>query len=135
MAGALEMGPAGIFRELHAAVVPVRDLVASTRWYRDVLGLTPRKEVPGFLVVFGTGGPTNLSIYLPREGEREPGDAGTGSYPSWRARDAAAVHAWLLARGVECTPVQTGGGLKWFRFHDPDGNRFDVCEYGHSWLE
>jgi hypothetical protein len=23
----------------------------------------------------------------------------------------------------------------WFTFHDPDGNRLDVCEYGTEWLE
>jgi len=135
MTGALELGAAGIFQELHAAVVPVRDLEASGRWYRDVLGLVPRKEVPGLLVVFGTGGDTNLCLYVPIEGERTPGDPGVGSFPNWRARDVEAVHTWLLARGVRCTPVQAGGGMKWFTFHDPDGNRFDVCEYGSTWLE
>jgi len=128
-------GPAGIFQELHATVIAVSDLSASREWYEDVLGLEPRRVVEGFLAVYGTGGSTNVCLYVPQPGQEKPGYQGGGAFPNCRSRDAAATHAHLTERGVRCTDVQSSPELSWFTFHDPDGNRLDVCEYGPDWLE
>ena len=125
---------AGIFRELHATIVPVRDLARSLAWYRETLGLAPRRVEEGFLAVLGTGGPTHICLYVPEVGAESPGDQATGSFPNFRTDDIDATHAHLTAHGVRCTEIGRGGPLSYFTFHDPDGNRIDVCEYGSDWL-
>ena len=58
---------AGIFRELHATIVPVRDLARSLAWYRETLGLEPRRVEEGFLAVLGTGGGSKIQyVQRPR---------------------------------------------------------------------
>jgi catechol 2,3-dioxygenase-like lactoylglutathione lyase family enzyme len=131
----IESGSAGIFLELHATVIAVSDLSASCAWYEDVLGLEPRRVIEGVLAVYGTGGPTNICLYVPQPGQERPGYQDGGAFPNWRSRDAAATHAHLTERGVRCTDVQSSPEIAWFTFYDPDGNRLDVCEYGPDWLE
>jgi catechol 2,3-dioxygenase-like lactoylglutathione lyase family enzyme len=130
----IDPGPAGIFRELHAVIVPVRDLAASLAWYRETLGLEPRRVEEGFLAVLGTGGPTHVCLYVPEDAEDGTGEAPAGSFPNFRTDDIDAAHAHLVGHGVRCTEVARGGPLAFFTFHDPDGNRIDVCEYGPAWL-
>lgn len=125
---------AGIFRELHAAIVPVSDFERARRWYEEVLELRPRKVLEGFLVVYDTGGPTHLCLYVPDVDKERPGYQDGGAFPNWRAEDIDETHRTLLERGVRCTPVQRGPGLAWFTFYDPDGNRYDVCAFGSDWM-
>jgi catechol 2,3-dioxygenase-like lactoylglutathione lyase family enzyme len=128
-------GEAGIFREMHAVVVPVGDMERSRRFYEKILGLTPVKALPGhFMTVYGTGGPTHVCLYVPEPGTERPGHEGRGSFPNFRCDDVETVRNHLLEHGVECSEIGEGGSLRWFRFADPDGNRLDVCEYGPDWL-
>ena len=124
----------GIFRELHAAIVPVSDLGAACAWYESVLGLEPRRVIEGVLAVYGTSGPTHLCLYVPEPGGEKPGYADQGAFPNWRSDDVEMTRAHLLAHDVRCTDVVAGGTLSFFTFYDPDGNRHDVCEYGEAWL-
>ena len=125
---------AGIFRELHAVIVPVSDLTKSLQWYRETLGLEPRRVVEGFLAVLGTGGVTHVCLYVPEAGTESPGYPQAGSFPNFRSDDLEATHRHLTERGVRCTGIGGGGGVAFFTCYDPDGNRIDVCEYGPDWL-
>ena len=131
-----DVAAAGIFRELHAAVLPVTDMARSRKFYEETLGLRPRKVgAEGILVVYGTGGPTNVCLYVADAvGDPVPPVIG-GAFPSWRTDDIEATHALLDGRGVECSPISAGDALMFFVFRDPDGNRHDVCQYGPGWLE
>ncbi|MHC4579800.1 MAG: VOC family protein [Planctomycetota bacterium] len=101
-----DMGDAGVFREFHAAIIPVSDMIASRRWYEQVLELKPVKVSPtGMLTVYGTGGSSHLCIYTPEPGVERPGYHGSGSFPNLRAEDAAATHVLLTERGVRCTEM------------------------------
>ncbi len=124
----------GIFRELHAAIVPVSDLEAACAWYEDVLELVPRRVLDGVMAVYGTSGPTHLCLYVPEAGVEEPGYPNQGAFPNWRADDLDVTRAHLIDRGVRCGEVVHGGVLRFLTFFDPDGNRHDVCEYGDAWL-
>ena len=129
------MGSAGIFQELHAAIIPVRDMKSSREWYEGVLGLEPVKvSETGMLTVYGTGGPSYVCIYVPAPGQEKPGYLGGGSFPNFRAADIAKVHTHLTEHGVRCTPIDSGPDLSWFTLFDPDGNRIDCCQYGPGWL-
>ncbi len=70
----------------------VRDIAASTAWYRDVLGLTHLYQF-GALSFFDCGG---LRLYL-----QESAGAGPESVLYFRGADIGATHAALGARGVE----------------------------------
>ena len=129
-----DLGPAGIFRELHAVIVPVRDLAESLAWYRDMLGLQPRRVEEGFLAVLGTGGPTHVCLYVPDDDADGLGTRREGSFPNFRTDDIEATRRHLTERGVRCTEIAGGDPLAFFTFHDPDGNRIDVCAYGPDWL-
>ena len=126
-----DMSTTGIFQEFHAAIVPVRDVEKSNRWYQETLGLAPRREVPG-LVVYGLGGTAHLCLY---QSESELGDGESGPFANFRSADIDATHKLLTERGVECSEIRDMPQLRFFAFHDPDRNRIHVCEYGPDWLE
>jgi catechol 2,3-dioxygenase-like lactoylglutathione lyase family enzyme len=125
----------GLFRELHAAVIPVSDMAESRRWYEEILGLEPKRVTPeGFLTVYATPGPTHICLYTCEPMGEKAGYEGQGCFPNGRSDDIEATQAHLVQHDVECTEVQTGGPIRWFTFYDPDRNRHDVCEYGPDWL-
>ncbi len=126
------METAGIFRELHATVIPVLDLVGARAFYGGVLELELVKDIPDVLAVFATGGGTHICVFRPETDEEGP--ASGGAFPNFRSDDIAATHAHLTAHGVACGAIQMGDPLSWFQFRDPFGNRIDVCAYGSTWL-
>ena len=74
----------------------VRDIEASTAWYRDVLGLAHLYQF-GALSFFDCGG---LRLYL-----QESAEAGPESVLYFRVADIGATHQALSARGVEFLEV------------------------------
>jgi catechol 2,3-dioxygenase-like lactoylglutathione lyase family enzyme len=126
---------AGLFREFHAVVVPVGQMARSRAFYEEVLGLEPRKTLDDFMTVYGLGGTAHLCLYAAEATRERPGYDGQGCFPNFRAEDIEAVHRQLTEQGVECSDIGGGGGVRWFRTRDPDGNRIDVCEFGPEWLE
>ena len=118
---------------LEVVIVPVSDLGAAIAFYRDQVGfaldhdtrnehmhvaqLTPRGS--GCSIVIGD---------LPSQKAMAPGSLhGIQLVVS----DAAAAHAELVGRGVECSEVQVidpRDGGTFFGFSDPDGNSWAVQE-------
>ena len=118
---------------LEVIIVPVSDLGAAIAFYRDQVGfdldhetrnehmhvaqLTPRGS--GCSIVVGD---------LPSQQAMAPGSLhGIQLVVS----DAAAAHAELVGRGVECSEVQVidpRDGGTFFGFSDPDGNSWAVQE-------
>lgn len=127
----LGMTTSGIFQEFHATIVPVSNVEKSAGWYREKLGLLPRREMPG-MVVFGLGGTAHLCLF---ESSSAAGDGKSGVFPNFRSSDLEATRKLLLERGVECSEIQAMPELRFMTCHDPDDNRIDVCEYGPNWLE
>ena len=83
------------------------------------------------VVVFGLGGTAHLCLY------QSPDDAGRegAAFPNFRASDLDVTRKELVARGVDCSEIQSMPQLRVMTIRDPDRNRIDVCEYGPSWLE
>lgn len=97
----------------------VRDIAASTAWYRDVLGLSHLYSF-GDLAFFDLGG---VRLYL-QQGEA----AGGESLLYFRVDDLAAAHAALLGRGVTFVTEphmvhrHEDGTEEWMAFfNDPEG--------------
>ena len=132
------MADAGIFMELHAAVIPVSDMARSRTFYEEVIGLTPRREGPNeALVVYFTTGPTHICLYDAAAYGDRPGYDRQGTFANFRTADIDATHEHLVQAGVQCTDIGRTAqpDMAWFSFRDPDGNRIDVCQYGEDWLD
>ena len=122
----------GVFRELHATVIPVPDLERAHAFYGGVLGLAVVREIPGALTVYGTAGPTHICLFLPLEAGEGPTSG--GAFANFRSDDIEVTRQHLLDHGVDCGGIDDTPVLKWFSFRDPFGNRIDVCEYDEEWL-
>lgn len=86
------MADDGLLKAVGQVSRQVRDIEASTAWYRDVLGLTHLYKF-GALSFFDCGG---LRLYL-----QESAEAGPEAVLYFRVADIDAAHAALVARGVE----------------------------------
>ena len=106
--------------------IPVRDLEAALRFYRDALGMT---------VTFTNGDPVGFVI-LERDAAElhltlEPRHtAGTHNVAHVMVTDARAVHDRLVAHGARIVKGLRDHdfGLRAFVVADPDGNRLDIAE-------
>jgi CspA family cold shock protein len=120
---------AGIFDALNMIVMRVRDLKTARAWYERVLELKVAEENPsGQTVVLDLGRGANLCLWQlgPDEAQAEEGVA--TAFPNFRTGDVDGAHAKLDGLGVSVTPLKDSGGVKWFSFFDPDGNRIDVVQ-------
>lgn len=123
------MNKAEIFTRLDTVIVRVKYLAAARKWYEDKLGFRPSfADNNEKLVVFDVGGTTSLTIWQLKPGDK-PAPAGTaGVFPIFLAENAGDARKTLSGRGVEVTAIREGGGIRWFRFHDLDGNPLEVCQ-------
>jgi catechol 2,3-dioxygenase-like lactoylglutathione lyase family enzyme len=109
--------------------VPVTDQDRAVAFYLDQLGFEKRLDVPAgqfggrWIEVAPPGSATSIALIAAQEGQ--PAGAETGIRLT--AEDAPALHAELLARGVD-----VGELLRWpgvppmFAFRDPDGNGLEI---------
>jgi lactoylglutathione lyase len=111
--------------------VPVTDQDRALEFYVGTLGFTKRLDVP-----YGDGGRwievappgAGTTIALVRSGAGIP--AGVEAGIRLTAGHADAVHAALLARGVDTDPevLRWPGAPPMFGFRDQDANRLEIVE-------
>ena len=118
--------------EIGLVIVPVSDQDRALEFYVETLGFEKRTDLPfgkddRWLEVAPPGAQTTLAIVPPREGE----PAGTASGISLTTGEIDAVHAELLAAGVDADAevMRMGEPVPpMFFFRDPDGNTFFIVE-------
>jgi len=120
---------AGIFDALNMVVLRVRDLKSARAWYERVLELKVSEEnSSGQTVVLDLGRGANLCLWQLGPDETPATTDIAGSFPNFRSGDVEGIHGKLDGLGVTVTPLKDSGGVKWFSFYDPDGNRIDVVQ-------
>lgn len=120
---------AGIFDALNMVVVRVRDLASSRAWYSRVLELNPTENgSSGPTVTLDLGRGATLCLWQLGPDETLANTQTATSFPNFRTGDVEGTHSKLEGLGVSVTPLQDAGGVKWFTFYDPDGNRIDVMQ-------
>ncbi|HLA93969.1 MAG TPA: VOC family protein [Actinomycetota bacterium] len=120
---------------VHASVA-ASDIDRARTWYKEKLGLEPRKTDPGGGMWFEFAGGTWLYVYA-------SGAAGTAqnTVAGWTVKGIESVMAGLRSRGVVFEEYDFPGGLKtvkglaiwdgvakaaWFK--DSEGNTFELSE-------
>jgi predicted enzyme related to lactoylglutathione lyase len=116
---------------LEVVVVPITDLDAAIRFYRDQVGFEldhdTRSEQMSFAQLTPPGSGCSIVIgNLPSQRRMAPG---TLHGLQLVVADAEAARKQLISRGVECSEItvidpRDGGTL--FEFSDPDGNSWVV---------
>lgn len=118
-----------LFEEIDTFILRVADHQAAADWYAAVLGLQPSFTDPvEGLAVLPLARGSSLTLW-----QRKPGtaaaDRGAGSpYPIFATRDAPATAEELKRRGVRVGDLVDGDGVRYFRFHDLDGNCLEACQ-------
>jgi catechol 2,3-dioxygenase-like lactoylglutathione lyase family enzyme len=104
-----------------------RELAASQRFYRDILGLAVYREFPGGLVFFLGNGLLEVSGQIPRGA---PTGVPAGLELWLQVRDVGAEHARLAALGVPVLrpPRLEPWGLIELWIADPDGVRIVLVQ-------
>lgn len=124
------MAPAPLFRRIDTVILRVSNLETAVRWYESVLGLpSVHRDEAVRLAVLALDG-TSLTLWERGAGEAAPAADAAGTYPIFATGDAAGARERLVARGVAAGPLETGEGVRFFRFEDPDGNVLEACEVG-----
>ncbi|MET3900044.1 putative enzyme related to lactoylglutathione lyase [Devosia sp. UYZn731] len=99
----------------------VRDLAASTEFYKDVFGFVAQERNPPGAVVFTTS-PIALALREPIRPLPEIGPLGTGAVIWIACDDADALHELILQRGGKIlAPLNEGPFGRFFVSGDPDG--------------
>jgi cold shock protein len=120
---------AGIFDALNMIVIRVRDLATARAWYERVLELRVSEDnSSGQTVILDLGRGPNLCLWQVGPDEALAGSGVAAAFPNFRSGDVDGVHGKLEGLGVSVTPLKDSGGVKWFSFFDPDGNRIDVVQ-------
>ena len=120
---------AGIFDALNMVVMRVRDLNSARSWYERVLELRLAEDnSSGQTVVLDLGRGANLCLWQLGPDESLGGTNVAAAFPNFRTGDVEGTHSKLEGLGVSVTPLKDSGGVKWFSFFDPDGNRIDVVQ-------
>lgn len=120
---------AGIFDALNMVVMRVKDLRVARAWYERVLELHVSEENnAGQTVVLDLGRGANLCLWQLGADETLATAPTAAAFPNFRTGDVDGTHSKLEGLGVHVTPLRDTGGVKWFSFFDPDGNRIDVMQ-------
>jgi len=120
---------AGIFDALNMVVMRVKDLRVSKAWYERVLELHVSEEnAAGQTIVLDLGRGANLCLWQLGPDELLATAPTAAAFPNFRTGDVEGTHGKLEGLGVHVTPLRDTGGMKWFSFFDPDGNRIDVMQ-------
>jgi catechol 2,3-dioxygenase-like lactoylglutathione lyase family enzyme len=117
-----------LFMGLHAVIVRVRDMQVSRSFFVEQLGMAVLTDTPS-LCVFEVGKAGLICAWQLEPGEQLAGAGVPSAYPNLEADDAAATRERLNARGVVCGELAQQGPVRWFPFYDPDGNRYDCCQF------
>ncbi len=119
--------------KLELVPVPVTDVDRAKAFYTDKVGFSVDVDVQpadGVRVVQLTPPSSACSIVL-STGLLEISDMAPGSIKALHlvVADIEAARRELLDRGVEVAPIEdVGGGVKYARFADPDGNTMTLQE-------
>jgi catechol 2,3-dioxygenase-like lactoylglutathione lyase family enzyme len=116
-----------LLQGIDTVIVRVSNIETSKEWYLKRLGLALLFEDAKMkLVVADTNGPTSLTLW--QTDQKFSVNRNTATYPIFKTPDADALKRELLNRGIEAGEIIEDDYVKYFIFHDPDGNVLEACQ-------
>ncbi len=116
-----------ILQGIDTVIIRVSDIIASKKWYEEMLGLNPVWDDPNLrLVVMDTDGPTSITLWQTNSEIKNNKD--TASYPIFRVIDADESRNELINRGVNVSEIIEDEVVRYFQIFDPDGNVLEACQ-------
>ena len=122
--------PAPQITAVRTVGIPVTDQERALNFYVGLLGLDKRLDLPlsgghRWIEVGPAGAATTMALVAARDGV----PAGVETGVRLAAGDAEALHASLLATGVDVGEILRWPGVPaMFAFRDPDGNGLEIVE-------
>jgi catechol 2,3-dioxygenase-like lactoylglutathione lyase family enzyme len=110
--------------QVSVVMLGVHDVARSLAFYRDKLGLTVQREIPGF--AFLNAGAVTLCLSEPAAKVR--GQVAGAGEVVFSVEDVSAAYQALRGKGVEFThePRSITPTTRVANFDDPDGNHLSV---------
>jgi catechol 2,3-dioxygenase-like lactoylglutathione lyase family enzyme len=106
----------------------------TTRFFRDLLGLSPVREEEGFTMLRLPSGERDYVEIFGGEDGFEAEHYRTGPVPGFLVSDLVEARAELAAAGVELLDEthwpRSMPGYGWFHFRAPDGNVYALIQEG-----
>ena len=106
--------------------VPATDTRLAADWYMRLFEMKEIFESAGYIGLRFDGdgrGETAITLYPACKIDRDAHYAF-----NFATGDADALHALLTSEGLEVTPIQSVGAIRYFDFRDVLGNWVNVCE-------
>jgi catechol 2,3-dioxygenase-like lactoylglutathione lyase family enzyme len=114
------------FLRLDTVILRVKDIKKASNWYQQKLGFRATyADDNEKLVVFDLQGTTSLTLWQLKEKEKL---INSSTYPIFLADDIHSAHETLASQKVKTEAITENGGVRWFSFYDPDGNRLEICQ-------
>src|SRR5688572_8162331 len=103
----------------------VSDMTKSLTYFTDVLGFThvPEQSGPGFYFLTGDGG---ISFGLSQTGEHTPAAGAAELYV--KVASTKDLHAAIVGKGIEATPIEQRPFGSIFTVYTPDGYPLTMFE-------
>lgn len=113
-----------------SAYVSAGDKEALSRWYREHLGFSYSALVDAPEGSYIELGYSAIEVHISvGQASKEEMTASRVPPPILFAKKVDAAWEYLVSHGVAPGPIQQdSGGIRFFRFRDPDGNKVEVCQ-------
>ncbi|HEY4551592.1 MAG TPA: VOC family protein [Bacillaceae bacterium] len=121
-----------LLKGMEGVFIPVTDPGKSAKWYEEKLGFSLiyiEEEAAVMRIAEGA----QTVVCLVKTKNHTPmtfpeNNFGVGKYYNFIPADIQKTHKRLVERGVDVTPLEEEGTMKYFTFFDPDGNPLGVCQ-------
>lgn len=124
-----------IAEKVSGIFIPVTDMKRSVEWYVRVFGLEMIDQSGMCTGLAFPGEVTIVNLWKVNRPQPTQFDVEGGykiPYYNFESFDIEYSHASLKEKGVEVMPIIDAGGIRFFDFMDPDGNRISIVEEKES---
>jgi catechol-2,3-dioxygenase len=128
----IDPGYVGLGKESTMQITAGNTIIYCNMWpemvayYRDQLGLQPTFEKDAWFIELQLCEGCHLSLAA-AERCSVPSAHGKGLTLSWKVAELAALHASLVAKGIETSDITSHSWrAPYFYIHDPEGNRIEL---------
>ena len=116
-----------LIQGIDTVILRVSNVEQSKEWFSNKIGFVSLFEDAQMkLLLLDTNGPTSLTLW--QTDDVATAKRKTATFPIFKTTNAVALRTELLYRGVAASDLTEDDHVKYFQFHDIDGNVLEACE-------